>query len=66
MATNVLPCVATTPSTMLRMVPLPRFAGEDSGGALSSPACGGGGPAEGRWRGQPPRKTTEKVTEERL
>jgi hypothetical protein len=66
MAVNVPPVVAAAPSTMLGMVPLPRFAGEDGGGALSSPACGGGGPAEGRWSGQPPPKTTQKVTEERL
>ena len=43
------------PSTMLRMVPLPRFAWEEKAPALSSPAeGGGGGPSEGRWRGQAP------------
>jgi hypothetical protein len=43
--TPAMHTIATAPSTMLRMVPLPRFAGEDRG--RSSSAKRGRGTAEG-------------------
>ena len=52
---------AATPSTMLRMVPLPTSRGRRKA-ALSSPAeGGGGGPSEGRWRGQARNRISNRV-----
>ena len=64
MAANVLPCVAAAPSTMLRMVPLPRFAGEDGGGAFPPPLAGEGDRPKAGGGGGSPDRQPKRVTEE--
>jgi len=55
----------SAPTTALRAVALPRFAGEDfvslrrtdaRASSLALEERGGAGPAEGRWRGRPLRR----------